>query len=107
MSQPDIEDLVLLDEIDETDDPLIEAQLPADAPPVRTIDDVDYVPVYSKEPLVITKIPLDRWKYASREIAEERARELCRKRGLKFKAMFETARYYVAECVEHPFKVVP
>lgn len=101
--QTELDTLIAEQELDRVRD-----QLPTNGPRIPCLDDAcEFEPRYSTTPREITKIPLDKTKYASREVAEIRARQLARKRGLRFMHMFETARFYVAETCELPFKVVP
>jgi hypothetical protein len=77
-------------------------QFPPRVPPPPNIEmsDVPDDVFYPEGPPEIVSMPLERAKYAGREAAMARVRELCERRGLKFMRMFETARHYVAHCVK-------
>jgi hypothetical protein len=87
-------------DLDDDDiDPLLK-QLPKSVPPPPNLE-MSELPedvYYPDGPPVIIPVQLDKKKYNSRQEALVRARELCTLRNLKFIRMFETARYYVAQC---------
>ncbi len=95
----------LPEDLDEVAPSQLLEQLPPEPEPVPTLD-APYDPTYPVDLARVT-IPLRKDKYANRQIAEVRARQLASIRGLRFLRMFETAAYYVAKYAPRMLKVVP
>jgi hypothetical protein len=95
-------ELLLADLIDA--DEKLREQFPPEPPPVAYHDtglSGRFLPekdaVYPDHPPMLRTIPLLRTKYATRDVAERRAREIVAGTGERIYRFFSTGRYFVAQ----------